>query len=88
MANTTVSIRERIKDPEGHWRWSHNLRPPDDTLKPSEGDRQGKFYLVWTEGKKCEQRVKGNFEAAVNPSPRARVCNRFSSAVRNAPAVL
>ena len=27
--------------------------------------RKGKFYLVWTEGKKCEQRVKGNFEAAV-----------------------
>jgi hypothetical protein len=28
--------------------------------------RKGKFYLVWTEqGKKREQRVKGNFEAAV-----------------------
>lgn len=65
MANTTVSIRERIKDPEGRWRWSHSLRPPDDKLKPSGGDRKGKFYLVWTEGKKCEQRVKGNFEAAV-----------------------
>jgi hypothetical protein len=58
MANTTVSIRERIKDPEGRWRWSHNLRPPDDKLKPSEGDRKGKFYLVWTEGKKCEQKKK------------------------------
>jgi hypothetical protein len=65
MANTTVSIRERIKGPEGRWRWSHNLRPPDDKLRPFEGDRKGKFNLVWTEGKKCEQRVKGNFEAAV-----------------------
>ena len=65
MANTTVSIRERIKDPEGRWRWSQNLRPPDDRLKPSEADRKGKFYLVWTEGKKREQRVKGNFEAAI-----------------------
>jgi hypothetical protein len=65
MANTTVSIRERIKDSEGRWRWSQNLRPPDDKLKPSEADRKGKFYLVWTEGKKREQRVKGNFEAAV-----------------------
>ena len=65
MANTTVSIRERIKDTEGRWRWSQNLRPPDDKLKPSEADRKGKFYLVWTDGKKREQRVKGNFEAAV-----------------------
>jgi hypothetical protein len=65
MANTTVSIRERIKDPEGRWRWSQNLRPPDDRLNPSEADRKGKFYLVWTEGKKREQRVKGNFEAAI-----------------------
>ncbi len=65
MANTTVSIRERIKDPKGRWRWSQNLRPPDDKLKPSEAERKGKFYLVWTEGKKREQRVKGNFEAAV-----------------------
>ena len=65
MANMTVSIRERIKDPKGRWRWSQNLRPPDDKLKPSEAERKGKFYLVWTEGKKREQRVKGNFEAAV-----------------------
>ncbi|MGA8011780.1 MAG: hypothetical protein WB949_05075, partial [Candidatus Acidiferrales bacterium] len=65
MANTTVSIRERIKDPKGRWRWSQNLRPPDDKLKPSEAERKGKFYLVWTEGKKREQRVKGNFEATV-----------------------
>jgi hypothetical protein len=66
MANTTVSIRERVKTPEGRWRWSCNLRPPDDKLKPSEAERKGKFYLVWTEqGKKREQKVKGNFEAAV-----------------------
>jgi len=65
MANKTVSIRERLKDPAGRWRWSQNLRPPDDSLKPSEADRKGKFYLVWTEGKKHEQRVKGNFEAAI-----------------------
>src|SRR6516164_4507827 len=65
MANTTVSIRERIKDPKGRWRWSRNLRPRDEKLMTSEADRKGKFYLVWTEGKKREQRVKGNFEAAV-----------------------
>ena len=66
MANTTVSIRERVKTPEGRWRWSQNLRPPDDKLKPSEAERKGKLYLVWTEqGKKHEQRVKGNFEAVV-----------------------
>jgi hypothetical protein len=66
MANTTVSIRERIKDPKGCWHWSRNLRLPDDKLKPSEAERKGKFHLVWTErGKKREQRVKGNFEAAV-----------------------
>jgi integrase len=65
MANTTVSIRERIKA-EGRWRWSCNLRPPEDKLTPSEAERKGKFYLVWTEsGKKREQRVKGNLEAAV-----------------------
>ena len=66
MANTTVSIRERTKDPEGRWRWSQNLRPPDDKMKPSESEREAKFYLVWTEhGKKREQPVKGNFGAAV-----------------------
>jgi integrase len=66
MANTTVSIRERIKSPEGRWRWSCNLRPPEDKLKPPEAERKGKFYLVWTEGgRKREQRVKGNFETAV-----------------------
>jgi integrase len=66
MANTTVGIRERIKNPEKLWRWSRNLRPPDDRLKPSEGERKGKFYLFWTErGKKHDQRVKGNLDSAV-----------------------
>lgn len=66
MANTTVSIRERSKSPEGRWRWSCILRPPEDKLKPPEAERKGKFYLVWTEGgRKREQRVKGNFETAV-----------------------
>jgi site-specific recombinase XerD len=66
MANTTVSIRERIKSPEGRWGWSHNLRDPDDKLKTSEAERTGKFYLVWTEsGRKREQTVRGNFGAAV-----------------------
>jgi hypothetical protein len=66
MANTTVSIRERIKNLEGRWYWSCNLRPPEDKLKASDAERKGKFYLVWTEGgKKRERRVKGNFEAAV-----------------------
>jgi len=65
MANTTVGIRERVKI-EGRWLWSCNLRPPEDKLTPSEAERNGKFYLVWTEGgKKREQRVKGNFETAV-----------------------
>jgi integrase len=66
MANTTVSIRERIKI-EGRWRWSSNLRPAEEQkLPPSDAERNGKFYLVWTEGgKKHEQRVKGNFETAV-----------------------
>jgi hypothetical protein len=64
MANTTVSIRERI-NVEGRWRWSCNLRSPEDKLTPSEAERKGKFYLVWTEGgTKREQRVKGNLETA------------------------
>jgi len=65
MTNTTVSIRERLKTPDGRWRWSCNLRPPDDKLTPPEAERKGKFYLVWTEGGKKRERVKGNFEAAV-----------------------
>jgi len=66
MANTTVGIRERIKNPDGHWGWSCNLRTREDKLKPSEAERKGKLYLVWTEGgKKREQRVRGNFETAV-----------------------
>jgi hypothetical protein len=66
MANMTVSIRERIKNPEGHWCWTPKLPIPEEKLKPSEAQRRGRFYLVWTErGKKHEQRVKGDFEAAV-----------------------
>jgi hypothetical protein len=66
MANTTVRIRERIKSPEGHWRWSCNFWTPEDKLKPPDSERKGKFYLVWTEGgRKREQRVKGSFETAV-----------------------
>jgi len=66
MPKTTVSIRERIKT-EGRWRWSSNLRPAEEQkLTPSDAERNGKFYLVWTEGgKKREQRVKGNFETVV-----------------------
>ena len=66
MANTTVSIRERIKI-EGRWRWSSNLRPAEEQkLTPCDAERNGRFYLIWTEGgKKHEQRVKGNFETAV-----------------------
>src|ERR1035441_1780891 len=66
MANTTVSIRERIKI-EGRWRWSSNMRPAEEQkLPPCDAERNGRFYLRWTEGsKKHEQRVKGNFETAV-----------------------
>lgn len=65
MPNTTVSIRERSKSSEGRWGWSGNLRPTDDKLTPAEAERNGKFYLVWTEGKKREQRVRGNLGAAI-----------------------
>jgi hypothetical protein len=78
MANTTVSIRERIKDPEGRWGWSQNLRPPDDKLQPSEADRKGKFYLVWTESKKREQRVRGNLGAAITEE-RLRVADAWQA---------
>jgi integrase len=55
-----------MKSPEGRWRWSCHLQTPEDKFKPSEAERKGKFYLVWTEsGKKREQRVKGNFETAL-----------------------
>ncbi len=67
MANTTVSIRERIKTTDGRWTWSPKIPIPEGKLKPSEAQRRGTFYLVWTErGKKQDQKVKGNtFEAAV-----------------------
>lgn len=67
MANTTVSIRERIKTAEGRWTWSPKIPIPEDKLKPAEAQRKGNFYLVYTEGvKKREPKVKGKtFEAAV-----------------------
>jgi hypothetical protein len=67
MANTTVSIRERIKTADGRWAWSQKIPTPTGKLKPAEAERRGKFYLVWTEkGKKTETNVKGKtFEAAV-----------------------
>jgi hypothetical protein len=67
MANTTVSIRERIKNPDGRWCWAPKLPVPEGKLKPTEAQRRGKYYLVWTErGKKREQKINGNtFEDAV-----------------------
>lgn len=60
MANTTVSIRAKVKI-EGRWRWSCSLRAPEGNLTPSEAERQGKFYLVWTEGGQ-EARAEGQGE--------------------------
>ena len=67
MANTTVSIRERIKTADGKWRWSAKIPIPQGKLSPSEAGRSGVFYLVWTEnGEKQEQPVEERrFEAAV-----------------------
>ena len=67
MANTTVSIRERIKTADGRWSWSPKIPIPERKLKPEEAQRKGNFYLVYTEsGKKREPKVKGKtFEAAV-----------------------
>lgn len=67
MANTTVSIRERIKTADGRWHWSPKIPTPQGKLSPSEAGRKGVFYLVWTEnGEKQEQRVEERrFEAAV-----------------------
>jgi integrase len=66
MANTTVSIRQRNKTADGRWKWSPKIPIPVGKLKPSEAQRQGKFYLVWTEkGKKRESKVRvRTFEAA------------------------
>jgi len=66
MANTTVSIRERIKTDTG-WRWSKRIPVPEGKLNPAEAQRKGKFNLVYTEGgRKREPKVKGKtFEAAV-----------------------
>lgn len=67
MANTTVSIRERIKTADGRWRWTAKVPIPQGKLSPSEAGRKGVFYLVWTEnGEKHEQPVEERrFEAAV-----------------------
>lgn len=67
MPNTTVSIRERIKTADGRWTWSPKIPIPDRKLKPEEAQREGNFYLFWTEhGKERELKVKGkSFEAAV-----------------------
>ncbi len=43
MANTTVSIRERIKTADGRWTWSPKIPIPERKLKPEEAE--GKFYL-------------------------------------------
>ena len=59
MANTTVSIRERIKTADERWVWTPKIPIPEGKLKPAEAERKGKFYLVWTEnGKKRETKVK------------------------------
>src|SRR5579864_4988155 len=67
MANTTVSIRERIKTADGRWRWSAKISIPKGKLSPTEAGLKGVFYLVWTEnGEKQEQPVEERrFEAAV-----------------------
>jgi integrase len=66
MANTTVSIRERIKTDTG-WEWSKRIPIPEGKLNAAEAQRKGKFNLVYTEGgRKREPKVKGKtFEAAV-----------------------
>ena len=67
MANITVSIRERVKNSDGLWCWTPKLTIPEGKLKPTEAQRKGKFYLVWTErGKKHKQKIKEkSFEGAV-----------------------
>jgi integrase len=58
MANTRVSIRERVKSPGGEWGWTR-IPVSEGQLDVTEENRRGIFYLVWTEkGKKQEQRVK------------------------------
>ena len=67
MANTTVSIRERVKTTDGRWCWSAKIPIPKAKLSPSEAARTGAFYVRWTEnGEPQEQPVEGRrFEAAV-----------------------
>ncbi|MGA2414930.1 MAG: site-specific integrase [Candidatus Sulfotelmatobacter sp.] len=67
MANTSVSIRERIKRADGRWGWSTKISIPEGKFKPADAERSGKFYLVWTEhGKKREAKIRAKtLEAAV-----------------------
>jgi integrase len=76
MANTTVGIRERIKNSDGRWRWSPSIPIPELPLESAIANRQGSFYLVWTENRnKREKAVKGDtFEMAVKA---ARVKERY-----------
>ena len=73
MANITVSIRERIKAADGQWTWSPKIPIPEGKLKPAEAQREGNFYLVWTErGKKREPKVKGRTFGAAVAAARAK----------------
>ena len=67
MANTTVSIRERVKTTDGRWCWSAKIPIPKGKLSPAEAARTGAFYVRWTEnGEPQEQPVEvRRFEAAV-----------------------
>ncbi len=49
MANTTVSIRERVKITDGRWCWSAKIPIPKGKLSPAEAARTGAFYVRWTE---------------------------------------
>ena len=47
MANTKVSIRERIKTADGGWKWSRKIPIPESKLKPAEAQRKGNLNLVY-----------------------------------------
>jgi integrase len=73
MANTAVSIRERIKTADGRWVWSPKIPIPASKLKPEEAQREASFYLVWTEReKKRELKVKGKTFGATVAAARAK----------------
>jgi hypothetical protein len=67
MANTTVGIRERIRNADGRWRWGPSIPVPQLPLKPEDTNRQGVFYIFWTANrKKREKAITGkSFEWAV-----------------------